>query len=122
MESGKITVRTIVIVAATLICASALFVSCGDTYDKISERELEVSTAITITFNSNGGSGTMDPQIVPQSHSVNLHTNTFTRSGYTFNFWSSSPMGGGTYEYNDGQNFDADWVNNQDLTLYAQWN
>jgi uncharacterized repeat protein (TIGR02543 family) len=67
----------------------------------------------TVTFNANGGSGTMTPQAANTSTALTL--NTFTRANYNFAGWSTTPTG--TVAYADGAtyNFAAD------LTLYAQW-
>ena len=70
----------------------------------------------TVTFDANGGAGTMAPQAVLGGKATALNTNTFTREGYTFSGWSTNQNGGGT-TYTDGQSatFSAD------TTLYAQW-
>ena len=68
----------------------------------------------TVTFNSNGGTGTMSNQVsnVPAA----LTTNTFTQTGYTFSGWSTAANGTGT-AYADG----AIYSFAADVTLYAQW-
>ena len=68
----------------------------------------------TVTFNSNGGSGSMSNQIanVPTA----LTANAFTRLGYTFSGWNTAAAGGGT-SYADG----AIYSFAADITLYAQW-
>ena len=70
----------------------------------------------TVTFDANGGTGTMEPQAVLGGTATALNTNTFTRDNYTFSGWSTNQNGGGT-TYTDGQSatFSAD------TTLYAQW-
>ena len=76
---------------------------------------LDVTTAsYTVTFNSNGGSGTMNPQ--SNTMPTSLAANTFIRTGYAFTGWNSAANGSGT-TYANGvmYSFDAD------LTLYAQW-
>ncbi len=45
-----------------------------------------------------------------------LNTNTFTRSGYTFNGWNTKANGSGT-SYSDGASVNL----SADTTLYAQW-
>lgn len=68
----------------------------------------------TVTFSSNGGTGSMAPQssIGPAV----LNSNQFARSGYTFTGWNSAANGSGTnYAYGSSYNFAAN------LTLYAQW-
>ena len=69
-----------------------------------------------VTFDANGGTGTMALQAVLDGVATALNTNTFTRDNYTFGGWSTEKNGGGT-TYSDGQNvtFSAD------TTLYAQW-
>jgi len=68
----------------------------------------------TVTYNSNGGSGTMSNQTA--STATNLTSNTFTRSGYTFSGWNTASNGSGiAYANGVSYNFAAD------LTLYAQW-
>ena len=68
----------------------------------------------TVTFNSNGGTGTMSAQIanVPTA----LTANAFTRAGYTFSGWNTAAGGGGT-AYANG----ATYSFSADITLYAQW-
>ena len=67
-----------------------------------------------MTFNANGGTGTMSPQTanVPTA----LTANTFTRTGYTFSGWNTAANGSGT-AYADG----ATYSFSADITLYAQW-
>jgi uncharacterized repeat protein (TIGR02543 family) len=67
----------------------------------------------TITFNANGGIGTMSPQTsaVPAA----IAGNTFTRSGFNFIGWISTPTGGNHYEVGDIYPFTSD------LTLYVEW-
>ena len=47
----------------------------------------------TVTFNANGGSGTMAQFAVADSVATALPANTFTRSGYTFKGWATSAAG-----------------------------
>jgi uncharacterized repeat protein (TIGR02543 family) len=67
----------------------------------------------TVTFNANGGTGSMTAQVA--NVATNLTTNTFTRTGYTFSGWSTTS--GGSVAYADG----ASYVFAADVTLYAQW-
>ena len=70
----------------------------------------------TITFDKNGGSGTMNPQQVNKGTATKLKKNTFTRDGYSFKNWNTKSDGSGT-SYAEEGNITA----NTDLTLYAQW-
>lgn len=70
----------------------------------------------TITFNANGGSGTMSALTVKKGASQKLTANSFTRSGYTFTGWNTKADGSGT-SYTNGQTITP----TANLTLYAQW-
>ena len=69
-----------------------------------------------LSFNANGGEGTMAAQTFEAGVSQALAANTFIRSGYIFTGWNTKADGGGT-SYTDKQSI----VLTQDLTLYARW-
>ena len=69
-----------------------------------------------ITFDANGGVGTMAAQQVTEGDtSTKLNANTFTRVGYTFAGWNTKKDGTGT-AYADEANAPT-----TSTTLYAQW-
>jgi uncharacterized repeat protein (TIGR02543 family) len=68
----------------------------------------------TVTFDNNGGTGTMLDQTNYAPAALTL--NTFTQTGYTFTGWNTIALGGGT-AYADG----ATYPFSADVTLYAQW-
>lgn len=68
----------------------------------------------TVTFNSNGGTGTTASQTA--STATALTANAFTRSGYTFSGWNTAADGSGT-AYANG----ASYAFTSSTTLYAQW-
>ncbi len=68
----------------------------------------------TVTFNANGGTGSMTNQTA--SVATNLTSNAFTRTGYTFAGWNTIAGGGGT-SYANGASFPF----SANTTLYAQW-
>lgn len=72
----------------------------------------EIIPDITITYDANGGSGTMSPTVGKQGSKVTLRKNTFTRSGYKFSGWAYY---GGTLA--DGATVTLD----EDMTIYALW-
>ena len=72
--------------------------------------------ACTITFMPNGGSGTMDDQIVETGVTTALDANSFTRINYEFEGWTTNPDGTGD-RYADQGNVNTD----KDITLYAVW-
>lgn len=73
---------------------------------------------ITITYNANNGSGTMQNGTAEKGGAYTVASNGFTRSGYTFNGWNTQANGAGT-AYTAGS-----VINDvqEDITLYAQWN
>lgn len=74
----------------------------------------------TVSFNSNGGSGTMSNQSFTYGVAQNLTTCSFTKSGYAFRGWNTSSDGTGT-SYNDGQSVsNLTTTNGGTVTLYAQ--
>ena len=70
----------------------------------------------TITYDANGGAGTMAPQTVKYGETFTLTKNAFTRENYVFVNWNTVPDGNGI-SYDDGHTFIAV----SDMTLYAQW-
>lgn len=73
----------------------------------------------TVSFDPNGGVGSMDPQssIRPAA----LTANTFTRSGYQFDGWKTAPSSGTAYANEAEYPFNARTPENANATLYAQW-
>ena len=91
----------IVVVTALGICAL-----CG-----CNRRETYI-----VTFNANGGTGTMRSQVFEEREAQALRQNTFTHDGYSFSGWNTSQSGSGT-AYSNGQTITI----SSDMTLYAQW-
>lgn len=75
-------------------------------------------TKYNITYNPNGGTGTLvDPNSPYDSgSSVTILYNTFTREHNTFNGWNTAADGTGT-DYVEGQTFTI----TKSVVLYAQW-
>lgn len=71
----------------------------------------------TVYYNSNGGSGSMDSQSFypDDGESITIKSNAFSKSGYSFEKWNTSPDGIGT-SYNAGSTYKGNG-----MTLYAQW-
>jgi len=70
----------------------------------------------TITFMSNGATGTMNPQTIIQGVTTTLSPNAFTNTGYTFNGWSRTTNG--TLAYGNSASYT---MGASDDTLYAIW-
>ena len=81
----------------------------------------------TITYNANGGSGSMGNTVVNYGTNTAIRSNTFTKTGYTFAGWTTRTDGvddgynwtgwSGTWKYVDGQY----GISNNTLKLYAIW-
>ena len=71
----------------------------------------------TITFNANGGEGSMEPQRFEVGVDTALNTNAFTREGYKFIGWNTAADGSGATYADEGAILEL----TGDMTLYAQW-
>ena len=69
-----------------------------------------------LSFDANGGEGTMAAQTFEAGVSQAIVSNTFTREGYDFIGWNTKADGSGTF-YTNKQSITL----TQDMTLYAQW-
>lgn len=74
-------------------------------------------TTYTVTFDANGGEGSMDTQVFTEDYEKALTANAFTREGFSFAGWNTVRDGSGT-SYTDQQKIKVV----ADMTLYAQWN
>ncbi len=74
------------------------------------------ATKVTLTFDANGGSGSMKPQSCTKGNKITLKANSYTRTGYTFNGWNTKEDGSGTSVHDQ-----ATVTIKKDVTLYAQW-
>ena len=83
---------------------------------KATFKKAEPVTTYAITFDANGGTGTMDKQTVEAGATDTLTANAFTRDGYTFAGWNTAKDGTGT-AYADKAEVKVEG----DMTLYAQW-
>ncbi len=84
------------------------------TYCKYKEEIKEYQ--VKLTYNANGGEGTIDPAIGAAGESVTVAENGFTRDNYTFTGWNTQADGSGT-AYSAGESFTL----TEDTVLYAQW-
>ena len=105
--------KKLLVLLAFIIAAG--FTGCEDTNKTPAGKDY----ATVITFNANGGTGSMAKQEIPENTSANLTANTFTRDNYTFVGWAKTTTAT-TAEYTDGQSYTAT-AGNQTVTLYAVW-
>ena len=72
---------------------------------------------VTITFDANGGSGTVPTAITTYPKvAKTIPSNSLTRTGYIFDSWNTASDGSGT-AYTTGSTI----IPTNDITLYAQW-
>ena len=89
----------------------------GSTLDNVQSAVTVGTPTSTVTFNANGGSGTMSNQT--SGSAANLTSNAFTKSGYTFGGWASTQQNAiaGTVFLANGASYDFQ----TSRTLYAIW-
>ena len=100
-----------------------LYTTSSDSYtytwkpDSNDTLSIYVKQRYTITYNKNGGTGTL-PSTTYKIHgtSVTLGTNNLTKTSYTYNGWNTNTTGTGTH-YNSGGSYST----NASDTLYADW-
>ena len=77
-------------------------------------------SSFTVTFNANGGVGTMPSQVIEYDAATPLNACTFTREGYIFKGWATSIGGAVVYKDMDSvKNLSTD--PNNPVQLYAVW-
>lgn len=76
----------------------------------------ESKATYTITFDANGGSGEMNPQIFTYGEPQNLSPNEFTMENKDFLGWAKTSGGSIAYDDNSGYT-----IGTADVTLYAVW-
>ena len=85
------------------------------TYCKYKEEIKEYQ--VKLTYDANGGAGTIDSATGAAGESVTVAENVFTRNNYTFTGWNTQADGKGT-AYKPGDSFT---LTDKDTVLYAQW-
>ena len=74
------------------------------------------ATKNSITYNSNGGTGSVSKQDVVKDETTNTRRNKFTKDNYVFKNWNTKADGSGT-SYNEVAKIKV----TSNITLYAQW-
>ena len=88
----------------------------GDLYGYSAALDMWLRNPVTLTYNANGGEGTMKPQMMPRGTDSALAANTYTRAGYVFLGWSTDADAAAA-TYTDGATVSLQ----SDTTLYAVW-
>ncbi|WP_295795403.1 leucine-rich repeat protein [uncultured Treponema sp.] len=89
------------------------FTSCSNGSSSDSDDE---KPTYTVTFDPNGGTGTMNPQIFVYGEPQKLSPNKFTMDGRDFLGWAKTS--GGNIAYDDSSEYT---IGAADVTLYAVW-
>ena len=89
------------------------------TEDAVYTAQYEATARVfyTVTFDANGGEGTMEPQKFEVGVDTCLKVNAFTRENYKFTGWNTAADGSGASYAEDGAVINP----TEDITLYAQW-
>ena len=74
-----------------------------------------------IRFDANGGAGTMAKRVYTSGDDVTLPANDFTRNGYYFLGWATTPDGPITFEDEEALAGGFDAAIGETTTLYAKW-
>jgi hypothetical protein len=77
---------------------------------------IDSANAVWVTFHANSGTGNRPPQPYSPGVAQKLKINTFTKLGYEFSSWNTSPDGT-EISYQDRESITID----NGLELYAQW-
>lgn len=72
-------------------------------------------TSYNVTYNANGGSGSLTTQKKYYNDTLTLYSSGFTRSYYTLDGWATSASGGVAYSLG------GSYTKNAALSLYAHW-
>jgi uncharacterized repeat protein (TIGR02543 family) len=102
--------------AALAMISLALLVGCSDIFGDY-KNSYDPKAIFVISFDGNGGTGTMSSQSFTKGSTVVLSGSSFYREGYEFMGWTDA-SGSSTVGYTAGMSyvFPA-----RDLTLYAVW-
>ena len=106
-----------ILVLVALLALGSVLISCKQ--DPASPGDDPVKPAVTeykITFNANGGEGTMASLVVKVGDNVTLSRGLFTKGEEQFTGWNTKADYTGDI-YTDEDSFTPE----SDLTLYAQW-
>ena len=74
----------------------------------------------TVSYNANGGSGSMSTDTISYGEAYTTKSNTFTRNGYTFAGWNENSSGTGS-DWTNWIGKPWTWTYTKSITLYAKW-
>lgn len=115
-KTGALTLKKAGTAKVTVTAAETKEYAPGKKVVTVTVNTAVVIPTYTLSYDANGGTGTMDSVIADEGTTVALEANKFTRSGYTFAGWNTAKDGSGT-TYKDK----AELKLTENTTLYAQW-
>ena len=107
---------------------NATFSSADDLYTKLATRTTGNKTLTarwepihyTVTYDANGGTGTMSTDTATYDENYVTKANQFTRTGYEFVGWTTNADGSGS-NWTSWIGKPWKWTYTKNITLYAQW-
>lgn len=88
----------------------------SSTFNNSENNDTDVTVNMyTLSFDSNGGTGSMDSLISKEGDTIKLPSNSFIRTGYSFTGWGITANGQPMYQDNDNITI------NDNITLFAMW-
>ena len=75
----------------------------------------------TVSYDANGGEGKMDPSTHVYGKAKKLTKSSFTRTGYEFEHWATSPDGTGEAYSDEQEVVNLTDVDGAEIPLFAQW-
>lgn len=120
----KKTIATLVLMLMLVFCAGTVFAAEVPESGETETSTEEAVYSVTVSFQKNGGKGSMANMTVSSNAQTNTLTkNTFKRTGFTFGGWNTQANGTGTSyaDQADVTQLATKENNGQVITLYAQW-
>lgn len=107
---------------------NASFSSASDLYNQLASRTTGnktltakwVANTYTVTYDANGGTGSMNADTVTYDQPFTVKDNQFTRPGFKFVCWNEKADGTGT-SWDGWIGKPWTWKYTKSITLYAQW-
>ena len=87
----------------------------GNNTASITQITVNYDDCYTVSYNANGGSGSVASQTKIKGVNLTLASSGFTKTGYTLDGWATSASGNKAY------NLGGNYTTNANATLYAHW-
>ncbi len=104
----------------TVEAGTVVFFRVSDGYNNIEFESVKPVLSYTVSYNANGGTGTMASSQHEYGTAKKLTANGFSKTGYTFAGWATSENGAKVYD-NEQSVINLASSNGATVTLYAIW-